>query len=88
MTPSPVWREIESAPKDGTPILISGGTFCHPDSMGGPEPFRGVSIARWDRFWNEWSGNPTSHDDCLSHEPTHWMPLPPPPTQEQTDDRS
>ena len=73
------WRDIESAPKDGTRILIAGGTRQHPDSMGGPEPISQPYIAHWDDLWKQWEGNPVSHSDCYSHEPTHWRPLPEPP---------
>jgi hypothetical protein len=70
MTPSPVWREIESAPKDGTYLLL-----CEAYDDGSWN----MVVGRWDGGW--WSKEP------FPHEPTHWMPLPPPPTQEQTDDR-
>lgn len=73
------WLPIESAPKDRKPILVAGGTFEHPDSMGGPTEFKGVSIATWSSTWDQWEGESTSHDDCFSHEPTHWQPLPAPP---------
>lgn len=73
------WQPIESAPKDGTRILIAGGTRQHPDSMGGPEPITQPYIAHWNTLWKQWEGNPTSHDDCYSHEPTHWRPLHAPP---------
>jgi hypothetical protein len=75
MTPSPVWREIESAPKDGTEFLawVTCGTF----DVAWP------SFVRWltDRWISETDGvvNPVA-----------WVPLSrpaPPPTQEQTDDR-
>jgi hypothetical protein len=70
------WQPMASAPLDGTPILVSGGTREHPDSMGGPEPFKGISIARWNQTWKQWEGEATSHEDCYSHEPAMWQPLP------------
>lgn len=55
------WRPIETAPKDGTTILV-----FHNGSM-------------WTVLWSdvqEW------HDaNDYGYTPTHWMPLPKPPTR-------
>lgn len=69
------WQPIETAPKDGTPILAVG--------KGYPE----ISIVAWHR--GKWVGmcdgqrSIESQGDTWTeyHEPyvTHWMPLPPPP---------
>jgi hypothetical protein len=98
MTPSPVWREIESAPKDGTPILIAVNGW-HPERPNAGGQY--VTVARWcwsvnarmpheqypddggflelNNDWgDDWGGNIGGG---------YWMPLPPPPTQEPTDDR-
>jgi hypothetical protein len=67
------WRPIESAPKDGTIILISGYVGNRPESG---ERF--VVSAMW---WDESGG---WKDDALStdfYPPTHWMPLPNPPQE-------
>ncbi len=64
------WQPIETAPKDGTAILLFGGD---PPAMWElPEP-RGYSIAHWSKGrWIEATGELYS-----AHEsPTHWMPLP------------
>jgi Protein of unknown function (DUF551) len=70
------WQPIETAPKDGTSILVYG----RPNDIDGLVYFRGPSThsAAWDEI-----------DDafCLTGgtwtgpfiEPTHWMPLPEPP---------
>ncbi len=64
------WRDIASAPKDGTDILaIVDGV--HP---GTGRPFI-PEVVYWDsnQWWNcMWS---PEEDRCL-YEPTHWMPLP------------
>jgi hypothetical protein len=67
------WQPIETAPKDGTELLLygpfvpTGGTY--------------MDIGRWtdyaDGFW-DWSA-----DDS---QPTHWMPLPSPPSYGQQDE--
>ena len=72
------WQPIETAPEDGTEILMTngvdvssgqwfseyGGTF---DQDGAPN---GDEI---DAGWMDWSGG-------MQPEPTHWMPLPPAPS--------
>lgn len=66
------WKPIKSAPKDGARLLVyeSGiGQFC----------------ARWcdiaDGFW-EFDPLPDAYYDTTEVRPTHWMPLPDPPTDE------
>lgn len=60
------WQPIESAPKDGTEILL----YC-PTS----EVFVGIYCAGWGRGWA-----PRFYDDTPDFIPTHWMPLPDPPS--------
>lgn len=74
----PDWQPIETAPNDGTPILLftrwAGDEIC-------PEPFDEIQIGCWDE------GNLTG--DVWHREPgwlvdkigtaTHWRPLPAPP---------
>lgn len=77
------WQPIETAPKDGTPILIldlDGESieiteWCEHFPLYDYEPVKGTDLYRRintqaDRqgFWN---GN--------GHRATHWMPLPEPP---------
>ena len=69
------WQTIESAPKDGTWILLfvtepAGSDYAI--ATGEPEGWSHIDVGRW-------------HDDVgefervHAGEPTHWMPLPPPP---------
>lgn len=70
------WQPIETAPKDGTKILVA----C---------AYGGVEISEWcelERFhWEHVDGNlwrkVEEEPSCFwnSNHPTHWMPLPPPP---------
>ncbi len=64
------WQPISTAPRDGREILI-----WVPESEF--EPGYATS-ARWGgAHWEDNAGLPLWVDN-----PTHWMPLPPPPTQE------
>lgn len=69
------WQPIETAPKDGTAILIGNE--------------RGAWIAKYEpvhpsgyRPANPWFSLMLNHDHLRKvrpHRPTHWMPLPAPP---------
>jgi hypothetical protein len=62
------WQPIETAPKDGTEILV-----CGPDKNGGL--YRAVQ--RWPENWGLYW--PVTYMAYAAGEPAHWMPLPPPP---------
>jgi hypothetical protein len=70
------WREIATAPKDGTRVLAmenfpredDDGTLHDGDWM----------VVRW-RETKHWTGWTSFGLHVASFEPTHWMPLPPPP---------
>jgi hypothetical protein len=78
------WLPIESAPKDGTPVLLGGGEFdC--DERG--EGLRHPVVAAWHQG-NGWDPNATfwliaSTEGGLVSvvytNPTHWTPIPPGP---------
>lgn len=72
------WQSIETAPKDGTHILIYGVADQSPW-----EPL--VYVVKWDLWpdgvngqWLEAAG-----DGFYTFEATHWMPLPTPPALTQ-----
>ena len=88
-----MWQPIETAPKDGTPILLARavedgdeytvvtlgwwieGYDDGPDDMGHDD---GFTDYRFDTFRPGRSiGNPAYMYEAK--QPTHWMPLPPPP---------
>lgn len=73
------WLAIESAPKDGTKILGYGP--------------RGAEVWRWNRqpyhqrpnpYWERSGGSVTAD---RANQPTHWCPLPPPPSAEPVTSR-
>lgn len=73
------WQPIETAPRDGT-VIIVGGT---PDGYG-PK----VRTAHWGsgRYLNHKKGFQQAWVDHPGHtcDPTHWMPLPAPPASDTT----
>lgn len=69
--PASPWRDIESAPKDGTYIDLWANN-------------ERISDARWNdrqRRWEAWSLGDYDGMEFISiaGNPTHWMPLPEPP---------
>jgi hypothetical protein len=68
---APEWRPIETAPRDGTRILIRSGCY--------------VCQGFWDREAQEQGGQCWREDnpDWERAEPSDWMPLPDPPEVKQ-----
>ena len=67
------WQSIETAPTDGTPILVTGGKtdIEYPDI---PEKERSRPvIAQLDKWFTYYDGG--CHDGKYI-KPTHWQPLP------------
>ena len=62
------WRPIETAPKDCQAILVTEGRFCH--------------CVEWNEEFDWWAvdDNKLGPFRLRGSSPTHWMPLPPPPT--------
>ena len=65
------WRPIESAPRDGTLILLIQDGECH--------------TARWDGYGEKkyWSSNGCIDDYLTFGSPTHWQPLRAPPGERE-----
>jgi len=63
------WRTIDSAPKDGTEILLWG--MCERDGS----YYAADTNLGW---WYEDMWHTRQIDEGI--DPTHWMPLPPPPS--------
>ena len=72
------WRPIETAPKDGTNVLIYGNWTADLKSPTIEE--KEIFIAHWS--YDEWYIEGTElYAPTVSHA-THWMPLPDPPIEE------
>lgn len=65
------WQDISTAPKDGTPILITRPTRFMSEE--------GYHVVRWED--DRWCCHDGKFDTWLrGSDPTHWMPLPAAPT--------
>lgn len=72
-----MWQPIETAPKDGTCILVFPAIFSG----------QTVAIASWDRDEHSRKPRPFWRHDSFAgvsmsraNQPTHWMSMPEPPT--------
>lgn len=65
------WQPIETAPNDGTHIILL-------DALDGGSVYRASWVVEGDieGYWAVWCGQPVVHEP----DPTHWMPLPTPPS--------
>ena len=68
------WRTIDSAPKDGTSILL----FCPGEG--------GINVGHWsESLWVDQGGAWIIYEarsDTIVLNPSHWQSLPPPPSDE------
>lgn len=77
------WKSMDSAPRDGEMILVTGGIYGCDES--GREisqaPLKDVQPAFWmQEPWQQW----VAPGECnYWFKPTHWQPLPIPPTNEK-----
>lgn len=81
------WRDISTAPKDGTPILIGwiDGNGWTERRAWWVDAFECVGFARsqnpkWRGAWSDNAVASFGMEEVHEYQPTHWMPLPPPPT--------
>lgn len=75
------WLDIETAPKDGTPIILAVWSYSPPEYIVGEGCWR-------DRGW--WWANQSESDyyadpiEEMTGRVKYWQPLPPPPSQDQS----
>ena len=74
------WQPIETAPKDGTSVLVGGGTLIdQSETYPQPLPLSTPETAYF-AYLDGWIiGNSETYWEYLIAFPTHWQPLPPPP---------
>ncbi len=70
------WQPIETAPKDGTRILVCGGTYTVSNDEYPDWPMTFADIVTWQKHRNCWISGPSHDGGDFVHQPTHWMPLP------------
>ena len=70
------WQPIETAPKDGTVICLAG--YCDDDTWA-----VGSRWFFWADYWRKYREPFGEGFGRGTPAPTHWMPLPPPPTAEK-----
>lgn len=66
------WQPIETAPKDGSRVLLYHSGFKHPF-------YKRDLKARW---WVDWWDERAWYQTAPDAQPTHWMPLPAAPNSE------
>lgn len=72
------WQDIETAPRDGTVVLLWAEDAAGPVEMAwDPEGFNPLASLR-KGIWVGYGGQLTWSEDRGAG-PTHWMPLPEPP---------
>jgi hypothetical protein len=71
----PTWLDMESAPKDGTPVLISDGDetrICQWKETGCDYHSR---VSKYEWVWGCDVSSGCNYYDTIDH-PTKWMPIP------------
>ncbi len=72
------WQPIETAPRDGTPVLLVDYSLGDPGDPPGFDVFVG--------YWSDDAHNrgwTCAYYNVRTHDPDHWMPLPAPPVYEE-----
>lgn len=76
------WQPIETAPKDGTSVLLCKEIDADGNPIDWSEDLKTAQVfvqvaAWWEDCWVVYCS--LIEDPLLHFEPTHWMPLPDPP---------
>ena len=86
-----LWKPIETAPKDGIPILVGCWEphylWNQPIKTFDRKPDRWQAITVYwqpvERAWNLVEAGNFAESDVPEFEPTHWTEIPTPPPQQQ-----
>ena len=74
------WQPIDTAPKDGTPVVILDRSPHYGNEPKGTgylvARFRKPRLGDWNYPDGRWEA---MYGPCSAHSPSHWMPLPEPP---------
>ena len=75
------WKTIETAPKDGTRILVVNRDEGYDKEVGYRTYSSDIGVASWEKGLGLSMGwiSTSCCDGVSCFEPTHWMPLPKPP---------
>ena len=68
------WQPIETAPRDGTPVLLTG--YCFESWERYMSRCQKIAQGEFDQERNAWFLCNADWDGEEIYEPTHWMPLP------------
>lgn len=76
-----LWQPIETAPMDGSEILVCGGGISNDrTTYRDEEPFKGIAVVWFDRWCcggeNPWIGEQVGVGEFTRHSPKFWRPLP------------
>lgn len=81
------WKDIESAPRDGTDVIVA---YTHIETQCVFNAFYASIEEGWDAQDVGWWSYVYSEVSRVKlegwQEPTHWMPLPPPPAIGENDE--
>lgn len=84
------WRPIETAPKDGTEVLVATVDWvataswdAEHEPVSRDEDGNELDYDQW-TWEGAWLGDGLNSDESpIVYDPTHWMPLPAPPSEER-----
>ena len=82
------WKDIESAPRDGTRILLFNDAEVYVGRWFDLWATWGVNVKSTDGNWQSFAniGEEKWGDRVLNAGPSHFMPLPPPPAIGENDE--
>jgi len=77
------WQPIETAPKDGTAILVWPDDYIGEDGCISLVEWKDQMAyypgCRWQKAWCIVGSGDDQNSSLTADHPTHWLPLPPPP---------